>query len=977
MDVGVDVYVDVDVSAGSPSGSGGAEVTVHALQPRKKVCKKSEGSAVSGKGQKQAQAQVQKQQHSENKGDEVQTTTQQEVVSIEMEGVEVIQGNTSMSSVHKLQPRKKMKKAQNTASQTKKNGTKGGAATKKPASGVSANANANANANAKKGNSKPGTASKTNSSQKQAATSTLEPPPLSPEDAALISKYDAMKTKYVCRAKELIERGLNNSLPEEDFQAHGVGVDVDDAIFKSASHHVEAKDDTETIEFRDEWISELAVIVQGSSLPIDKLARIAQHKIATSLMDSKSHVSVEAVASKIKLIAERAQYLFAIPDGIKRGEDAKVHIFSDTNSEFLWRWELISVDYLPNEFKATVKKARAARRKLKNHQKAVTRLIQAIIDVVVSISSQLPAARRKKLAAKLSVEEERVLKYEREEEKLRLLIDAKKQKIAAAKRLEEERKKEKERLEEAKKAEMAILKAEKDKLLVEKEKKKKEALLEKEHKEMKQKSRMLSFFKAPTSTSKYDASQDTITCSPEVTKEMKPLSFDSEKLWSSIGSKNAHISERPFPTRSSLSLRALRSKRRKINTVNVRVFVPTVSDNPFQQDVYDEERILPIRNRYKYLSFREDHRPPYHGTWSKPMSSIISGRKPLCKDTAFLDYDVDSEAEWEEGDDDQGEDCSENGNDDEDMIDDEEGDTTKYNYQDGWLAEDCDLVLEDDDEETKEFRKKKVLQSGNESDRKDKDSKFTAACVIAPLKGGIPQAAVIKDLIEGVTIDSAQELFDLHQSEHPSEDQLCLDPFPPTSRVAAKKLESTGGKSSTHKMTREDLIIFAKFVHNSNHKSKDMVIEALRNTHKDITSSRAQATRKLDSIATKRRRKNGKGVVWEVNNDVLVSLGLQDLVKEIEMSETGPIEELKLEKKKKVTKRAVKSTTKTATKSGSRSKIAKKPSKNVNSATPSKSCAPALVSPKTASPSRKRKDAPVSKATVNLLASFLKKKTKT
>jgi hypothetical protein len=259
----VDMDVDVDVSAGSPSGSGGAEVTVHALQPRKKVCKKSEGSAVSGKGQKQAQAQaqVQKQQHSENKGDEVQTTTQQEVASNEMEGVEVIQGKSSMSSVHKLQPRKKMKKAQNTASQTKKNGTKGGAATKKPASGVSANANANANA--KKGNSKPGTASKTNSSQKQAATSTLEPPPLSPEDVALISKYDAMKTKYVCRAKELIERGLNNSLPEEDFQAHGVGVDVDDAIFKSASHHVEAKDDTETIEFRDEWISELAVIVQG------------------------------------------------------------------------------------------------------------------------------------------------------------------------------------------------------------------------------------------------------------------------------------------------------------------------------------------------------------------------------------------------------------------------------------------------------------------------------------------------------------------------------------------------------------------------------------------------------------------------------------------------------------------------------------------------------------------------------------------
>jgi len=721
-----------------------------------------------------------------------------------------------------------------------------------------------------------------------------------------------------------------------------------------------------------------------SSLPVEELARVAHYKIMTSVLEGKSHVPVEVVASKIKLIAERTQYLFPIPDSGKKGEEAKVDIFSNTNSQFMWRWELISLDYLPNKSKATVKKARAARRKLKNHQKAVTKLVQAIIDAVASIESKSSDSKKQKLVAKVSDEEERVLKYEREEEKARLLNDAKKQKELAKKqkeaeikRLEEERRKEKERLEESKRAEKA-------KMLEEKERKKKEALLEKANKELKRKSRMLSFFKAPpSSTPKRDAER--AVCAPNTSNDKKASSFDSQNFWSSIGSGEANIPDRPFA--SALSSTAARSKRRKISTVNVRVFVPTVSDNPFKQDVYDEERMIPIRNRYTYLNFREDFRPPYHGTWSKPTSSIISGRNPFAKDTRFLDYDVDSEVEWEDGDDDQGEDCSENGNDEEEMIDDEEGDTTKYNYQDGWLAEDGDLVLEDDDEETQELRKKNVVHNVDESAYTDTKSKFTAACVIAPLKGGIPQAPlknihVITDFVEGMTTESAKNLVGLHKCKILAQLQICLDPFPPSSRATAKKSESANQKSSSQKMTRDHLITFAKFVHNSNLKSKDMVVEALRNEHKDITSSRAQAIRKLDYIATKRRLKNGGGVIWEVKNEILESLGLHDLVKEIEpeigLNGNKDKPGLGKENKSKALKKKSKAPAKPAIgakKSSSKTKdAAKKSAKSANSATPNKSDTPALVSPKAVSPSRKRKDAPVSKATVNLLTSFLKKK---
>jgi hypothetical protein len=51
--------------------------------------------------------------------------------------------------------------------------------------------------------------------------------------------------------------------------------------------------------------------------------------------------------------------------------------------------------------------------------------------------------------------------------------------------------------------------------------------------------------------------------------------------------------------------------------VRVSVFVTTMSDNPFSQQPYDEEKIITVPNVYKFLGFHEDVRPPYHGTWSK------------------------------------------------------------------------------------------------------------------------------------------------------------------------------------------------------------------------------------------------------------------------------------------------------------------------------------------------------------------------
>jgi chromatin assembly factor 1 subunit A len=71
----------------------------------------------------------------------------------------------------------------------------------------------------------------------------------------------------------------------------------------------------------------------------------------------------------------------------------------------------------------------------------------------------------------------------------------------------------------------------------------------------------------------------------------------------------------------------------------------------------------------KYFDFSQDVRPPYSGTWTRPQSLYQSrrlARNPFCTFLPEVDYDYDSEAEWDAGD---GEDVD--SNDEEDLEDDD------------------------------------------------------------------------------------------------------------------------------------------------------------------------------------------------------------------------------------------------------------------------------------------------------------------
>jgi hypothetical protein len=530
---------------------------------------------------------------------------------------------------------------------------------------------------------------------------------------------------------------------------------------------------------------------------------------------------------------------------------AKLDCFEDANECYLWRWELSSIDLLPSKEAAKVKKARGIRKKLQSHHAAIFKLISSIDNATKWLEKNSLSSSSTPVLAKVSDMEEKVLKFEREEEKARLIKEAKTQKAKvmaeelaakqAAKQQEKERL-EQERLnaKKLKEEEKAAAAKEREEAKRKKEEEKLQQQREAEEKESKRKARFTSFFSAPKKKQKTSPTKQT-----QVDSDAAP-SFDGDAFRSLINSKESH--SLPFATR----------KQQKTQKIKVSVHITVLSDNPFAPQPYDEEKVISVPNKYKFLGFHEDHRPPYHGTWSKS-SSLVTGRRPLGKDTEFLNYEVDSEAEWEEEDED-GEDCDKSeGGEEEDIPDDDDNDS--------FLAAEDELGLdEDDDEETKNLRKKKLLSEATIS---------VKACVIAPRTGGlchIRTEAAMESVIEGFGPKDAVEFLASHTCRVLTPDALiCLDALPPKVRD-----EQEPKPPATQKMSTEAMRLMAQFVHNSTVNSKEKIVTELLIAHPSVASSRAQAMRELEVTAEKRRLPKGAGVVWEVKADHLNVLGLTD-----------------------------------------------------------------------------------------------------
>uniref|UniRef100_A0ABM5EM62 Chromatin assembly factor 1 subunit A isoform X1 n=1 Tax=Pogona vitticeps TaxID=103695 RepID=A0ABM5EM62_9SAUR len=130
--------------------------------------------------------------------------------------------------------------------------------------------------------------------------------------------------------------------------------------------------------------------------------------------------------------------------------------------------------------------------------------------------------------------------------------------------------------------------------------------------------------------------------------------------------------------------------------------------------------------RMKLLQFCENHRPAYWGTWNKK-TLAIKPRNPWSKDE-LLDYEVESDEEWEE--EEPGESLSHSEGDDDEDGGEEEDDDDGFFVPHGYLSED-EGVTEECDPENQKVRQKLKAKEWDELITKGKRFR-----VLQPVKVG-------------------------------------------------------------------------------------------------------------------------------------------------------------------------------------------------------------------------------------------------
>ncbi|GAA5894231.1 hypothetical protein JCM8208_002383 [Rhodotorula glutinis] len=294
-----------------------------------------------------------------------------------------------------------------------------------------------------------------------------------------------------------------------------------------------------------------------------------------------------------------------------------------------------------------------------------------------------------------------------------------KARIKAEKEADKELKRQKKAEEDAKKLER---KAEKDRAKAEKER----ARLEKEEEEKrkiqakkKQTNMFSSFFVKPTSSPAPEAAGPADSPKPPKSKEsdfdrvFHPFTI-REKV--TVAPVNAFLQDDSakvdvaIDSMPSLTLKdslaeflSTASPRRipaydphPAPPVNVRQCVVAINDSTLtSSDTSVYYSLLEDRSkvRVKLFKFHSDVRPGYVGTWTKT-SHVVGPRTPLARETALLNYAVDSDDEWEEEPDDpDAEDVGSDGG----ARSDEEGGaagTGAESEADSWLAEDDEIEYE-------------------------------------------------------------------------------------------------------------------------------------------------------------------------------------------------------------------------------------------------------------------------------------------
>jgi hypothetical protein len=434
------------------------------------------------------------------------------------------------------------------------------------------------------------------------------------------------------------------------------------------------------------FVKTLSCSIDGSPLPLDALIEECKERLSHVEEIEFNKISSLNFEEFLKKNCERKFY------GLKPDTEDYAN---DTSEEALYCWEVVNVSLIDGVPAKDISMARTSRSlisdKIKNLSKIVRLLekakktkdlerIEAEKDKLDKTIRKETAHTQKELQRFLQLKE----KEEKEAEKLRKKREAELERDTKERqrKLETELKKEKE-LEEKERKKQESLKA----------KHKQELAKKKKEEELKKKREEAALLKKDEEERKKQ----------EQLKILQEKENSQKKLMAFFKKKNSEVKENKKDdkekVKTTTNLLSMIERQKQESPNKVEEIVMDFKDYclklkvQYQRECI-EERMKRLDKQIQKEIFIEGSHKRHNGVWLKA-SKIISGRNPFLKDETVIDYDMDSEEEFEE---ENGEDISqdsrkEGSDDDEDMG---EGEDDDFIVPDGYLSQ---SEKNDDDEE--------------------------------------------------------------------------------------------------------------------------------------------------------------------------------------------------------------------------------------------------------------------------------------
>ncbi|XP_077572974.1 chromatin assembly factor 1 subunit A [Stigmatopora nigra] len=277
---------------------------------------------------------------------------------------------------------------------------------------------------------------------------------------------------------------------------------------------------------------------------------------------------------------------------------------------------------------------------------------------------------------------------------------------------------------------------------------------------------------------------------------------------------------------------------------------------------------VPDRKLYgpmKLLLFRENHRPAYWGTWRKK-SLHISPRCPLRKDTDLLDYEVDSDEEWEE--EEPGESLSHSEGEDEEEGGEDDDDNDGFFVPHGYLSDDEGALEEVDggDLEKQKLQQRVKAREWEELMSTKSKMKFLLPVVRGCLWEG---DGSVSDLLQSYAACLIEPLPKADLSVSPEEQtEKCAKEM----QLLSQLLPLLHGNLNSSKVIITE---FQEFCHQKTASTSPAPLSSPESSA-DVPT-RIQVKRLIKNNAVYEKRATYRRCCWYVHEDVLSRFGLEAL----------------------------------------------------------------------------------------------------